>query len=92
MQSKKLTVWIQIRPHSNVGPDLGPNCLSRLSANDTSRQRNNFFFYSLLQEERQKRLGPGGLDPVEVFESLPEVRFHSSLIYLIHVLPVHRFR
>ena len=26
------------------------------------------------QEERQKRLGPGGLDPVEVFESLPKVR------------------
>ena len=25
------------------------------------------------QEERQKRLGPGGLDPVEVFESLPDV-------------------
>ena len=25
------------------------------------------------QEERQKRLGPGGLDPVEVFESLPKV-------------------
>ena len=24
--------------------------------------------------ERQERLGPGGLDPVEVFESLPEVR------------------
>lgn len=24
------------------------------------------------EEERQKRLGPGGLDPVEVFESLPE--------------------
>ena len=23
-------------------------------------------------EERQKRIGPGGLDPVEVFESLPE--------------------
>jgi len=23
------------------------------------------------QEEREKRLGPGGLDPVEVFESLP---------------------
>src|SRR4051812_28083872 len=23
-------------------------------------------------EERTKRLGPGGLDPVEVFESLPE--------------------
>jgi len=26
----------------------------------------------LEEEERQKRLGPGGLDPVEVFESLPE--------------------
>lgn len=25
------------------------------------------------EEERQKRLGPGGLDPVEVFESLPAV-------------------
>jgi len=24
------------------------------------------------EEERQARLGPGGLDPVEVFESLPE--------------------
>lgn len=24
------------------------------------------------EEERKKRLGPGGLDPVEVFESLPE--------------------
>ena len=27
----------------------------------------------MLQEERQKRLGPGGLDPIEVFESLPDV-------------------
>lgn len=25
------------------------------------------------EEDRQARLGPGGLDPVEVFESLPEV-------------------
>jgi len=25
------------------------------------------------EEEKQKRLGPGGLDPVEIFESLPEV-------------------
>lgn len=25
------------------------------------------------EEERQKRLGPGGLDPVEVYESLPLV-------------------
>ena len=26
--------------------------------------------------ERQQRLGPGGLDPAEVFESLPDVRFY----------------
>ncbi len=25
------------------------------------------------EEERQKRLGPGGLDPVEVFETLPQI-------------------
>lgn len=25
------------------------------------------------EEERQKRMGPGGLDPVEVYESLPPV-------------------
>ncbi|PNJ14475.1 CDC37 isoform 10, partial [Pongo abelii] len=24
------------------------------------------------EEERKKRLGPGGLDPIEVYESLPE--------------------
>lgn len=27
------------------------------------------------EEERQARLGPGGLDPIEVFETLPEVSF-----------------
>ena len=27
-------VWIQIMP---VGPDLGPNCLQRLSADNTSK-------------------------------------------------------
>ena len=26
------------------------------------------------EEERQKRLGPGGLDPLEVMETLPPVR------------------
>jgi len=25
------------------------------------------------EEERKARLGPGGLDPIEVFESLPDV-------------------
>ena len=35
-RSERQTVWIQIRHF--VGPDLGPNCLQRLSADDTSRQ------------------------------------------------------
>lgn len=26
------------------------------------------------EEERKARLGPGGLDPIEVYESLPQVR------------------
>lgn len=26
------------------------------------------------EEERKSRVGPGGLDPVDVFESLPDVR------------------
>lgn len=30
------------------------------------------------EEERKARLGPGGLDPVEVFETLPEVSFFCS--------------
>ena len=31
-------VWIQIRPEKkNVGPELGQNCLQRLSADDTDR-------------------------------------------------------
>lgn len=29
----------------------------------------------LEEEEKQKRLGPGGLDPVEVYESLPKVNY-----------------
>lgn len=32
------------------------------------------------EEERQARLGPGGLDPVEVFESLPKV---SNCVYFL---------
>ena len=30
-------VWIQIMPEVFVGPDLGPNCLQKLSADDTSK-------------------------------------------------------
>ena len=35
------TVWAQcfVWPDQNVGPDLVPNCLQRLSADNTSRQR-----------------------------------------------------
>lgn len=29
------------------------------------------------EEERLKRLGPGGLDPVEVYQSLPKVNTHT---------------
>ena len=32
------------------------------------------------EEERQKRLGPGGLDPVEVYESLPSVSNFAELL------------
>ena len=37
------------------------------------------------EEERQARLGPGGLDPFEVLESLPEVRDFGLyvVVYLI---------
>lgn len=35
------------------------------------------------EEERQKRLGPGGLDPVDVYESLPAV---SSPPLCLHVV------
>ena len=39
ISSECQTVWIQNRLF--VGPDLGPNCLQRLSSDDTSRQRVN---------------------------------------------------
>ena len=32
------TVWIHNRAQCFVGPDLGPNCLKRLSADDTGRE------------------------------------------------------
>ena len=28
------TIWTRIRPDEKVGPDLGPNCFQRLSADD----------------------------------------------------------
>lgn len=42
------------------------------------------------EEERQKRLGPGGLDPVEVYESLPAVSSQDAsalfIFWLVHSL------
>lgn len=38
------------------------------------------------EEERQARLGPGGLDPVEVFETLPEVKTFTKLNHFIDLL------
>lgn len=32
------------------------------------------------EEERKARLGPGGLDPFEVFETLPDVRYIFIII------------
>lgn len=34
------------------------------------------------EEERKARLGPGGLDPVEVFENLPDVRIVFYLVII----------
>lgn len=33
------------------------------------------------EEERQARLGPGGLDPIEVMESLPKVSLHRDMTH-----------
>lgn len=38
------------------------------------------------EEERQERLGPGGLDPIEVMESLPEVCLQFVYGRFCHVL------
>jgi len=38
------------------------------------------------EEERQKRLGPGGLDPIEVMESLPKVKIMNYYLILSLVM------
>ena len=43
------TVWTLIRPLRFVGADLGPNCLPRLTADDTGRQRVEVMFESILK-------------------------------------------
>ena len=42
------------RARQNVGPDLVPNCLQRLSADDTSRQRVHVFQINLFQTRGYK--------------------------------------
>lgn len=46
------------------------------------------------EEERQKRLGPGGLDPVEVYETLPAVSSsvfrHSPFIFSCQFKITHK--
>lgn len=43
------------------------------------------------EAEKQKRLGPGGLDPVEVYESLPEVIIARFMVALYHLVSVNSF-
>jgi hypothetical protein len=47
--------------------------------------------------ERQSRLGPGGLDPVEVFETLPDVTktnhdYFKLFLFFIWILDPYFFR
>lgn len=37
------------------------------------------------EEERKARLGPGGLDPVEVYEELPEVSGKQIDLYIFFI-------
>lgn len=43
------------------------------------------------EEEKKARLGPGGLDPVEVFESLPEVNKNLSYNIKANILGILLF-
>ena len=51
LPSECQTVWIQIRPDIFVGPDLDPNCLQRLSEDDTMSYviKSCLYFYMLAQ-------------------------------------------
>lgn len=42
------------------------------------------------EEEQQKRLGPGGLDPVEVYESLPSVSRRRAAAHLALLRTLNR--
>lgn len=43
-----------------------------------ARIRTESAMKELEEEDEQERLGPGGLDPVEVYRSLPKVRGHMD--------------
>ena len=47
----------QDQGRQNVGPDLGPNCLQRLVADDTSRQRVIFYIVMLEMSYYWKLIG-----------------------------------
>ena len=42
--TRSIRVWTQSVDSQNVGPDLGPNYLQRISADTASRQRVNHFY------------------------------------------------
>lgn len=48
-----------------------------------AREKLDVLMKEVEEEERQNRLGPGGLDPLEVLETLPAVRTSSNNSYLI---------
>lgn len=43
----------------------------------------------LEEEEKVKRLGPGGLDPVEVYQSLPKVNHFLTHAIIHRILNIH---
>lgn len=43
-----------------------------------AREKLDVLMKEVEEEERQNRLGPGGLDPLEVLETLPVVRTSSN--------------
>lgn len=43
-----------------------------------AREKLDILMKEVEEEERQNRLGPGGLDPLEVLETLPVVRTSSN--------------
>ena len=43
------------------------------------------------EEEKKKRLGPGGLDPLEVIETLPPVRNEAQCCWRVSIYSLRTF-